>query len=454
LHKDYLDGIILEKDGKEYRRVPEVLDCWFESGSMTFAQFHYPFENKEFFENNFPAQFVAEYIAQVRTWFYYMNVLSAIIFDDIPFENIVTTGNILSDDGQKMSKSKKNFTDPLILIEKYGVDALRLYLASCPVMNAQDINFSDKQIEEIYKKVMVLLYNVNNFYKLYDKIEDENLNSENIMDKWIISRLNEVLKNMNLYLKNYNTLKAGSEIKGFIEDLSTWYVRQTRERFNEGDRQAKATLRHVLENFSKIIAPIMPFIAENIYQSLNGKDKSVHLEDWINCEENKIDSLLNEEMVKLRKIVSEGLKVRDQKGIGLKWPLAKAVVKFKGSLGEEFVRVLKDELNIKEVEFEENDILSVELDLNLTPELEAEGYAREFARKIQAARKKEGLQKGEMVKMKVSCNQDLMIILEKNIDFIKDRTNASEINFLDEKNNSFDCEEVIKDKKFTFSFNQ
>lgn len=411
LHKHYLDEVILEKDGKEFKRIPEVLDCWFESGSMTFAQFHYPFEQKDYFENNFPAQFVAEYIAQIRTWFYYMNVLSAILFDDIPFEHIVTTGNILADDGQKMSKSKQNFTDPMILVDRFGVDALRFYLSTCPVMNAQDVNFSDALVEEIYKKVLVLLYNVHNFYDLYKDIPDVSLEPTDIMDRWILSRFHETARNVDSYLKEYNTVKVGSVLRSFIDDLSTWYVRETRDRFSSGDVQAKATLKFILENFSIICAPIIPFVSERIYKSVCPDKVSVHLADWFVFDESLINDELMAQMALARDVVSRGLKIRDQKQVGLKWPLSTLDVFVTSGFGlEKFEDLFKTQLNVKHVVFHsassKDTELEIELDTTLTPELEAEGFSRVMMRNIQAARKKAGLVKGDVIDLFISSDFD------------------------------------------------
>ncbi len=453
LHKDFLDDVILEKDGSEYRRIPEVLDCWFESGAMTFAQFHYPFENKNFFLKNFPAQFVAEYIGQVRAWFYYMNVLSAILFDDIPFENIVTTGTILSKDGQKMSKSKGNFTDPMILVEKFGVDALRFYFMSCPVMNADNLKFLDQQVEEVYKKVMILLYNVNNFYELYKDIKDVKLKPVNVMDKWIVSRLNELLREVDSYLKGYNTVKACGEIRSFVDDLSTWYVRQSRDRFNEGDIQAKATLRYVLDKLAIICAPIMPFVSEIIYQTINGSDSSVHLADWCSFDEKMIDDKLAKDMHQTREIVSSALRMRDRAAIGIKWPLSKAIVSFESELSDHFVDIVKAELNVKSIEFKKADLLKVELDLKLTKELEAEGFAREISRKVQAGRKKAGFVKDDKIELVIKSDVD--VLLKTQVDFILERIGGDKIDF-EEMTGKFEYSEEgkIKGKKFIFGFDK
>ncbi|PJE81822.1 isoleucine--tRNA ligase [Candidatus Pacearchaeota archaeon CG10_big_fil_rev_8_21_14_0_10_32_42] len=432
LHRDFLDKIKLEIDGEEYKRIPEVLDCWFESGGMTFAQFHYPFENKEFFEKNFPADFVVEYIGQTRAWFYYMIVLSAILFNKIPFQNVLTTGTILAEDGQKMSKSKKNFPDPSKVIEKYGADSIRFYLLQSSVMNADNFNFSEKGLEESYRKVLVLLYNVSNFYSMYAEKKDEKFTEpKELIDKWIISKLNSLNKKVNENLEKYDTIKACTEIKNFIDELSTWYVRVSRERFNEGDREVGKILRRILNETSKITAPIIPFISENVYQSLNGKKRSVHLESWPEFDETKIDEKLEFQMAHVRNIVSEGLKQRDKNNAPLKWPLSKVEVFSKIKLPKDLKNLIIQELNVKKY-FEvpsENKDLEMKIDFETTPELEAEGYAREISRKVQAFRKKIGLNKNDKIKLTLIIEKNFEEILESQKKFIKERTNSKEFNF-------------------------
>lgn len=455
LHKDFLDEIILIKDGKEFKRVPEVLDCWFESGAMTFAQFHYPFENKEFFEKNFPAQFVAEYIGQIRAWFYYMLVLSAILFDDIPFEHVVTTGTILAEDGEKMSKSKGNFTDPMILIEKYGADALRVYLMSNSVMNADNTNFSDKAVEETYKKVLMLLYNVNNFYKLYAEKEKGNTASKNVIDKWIISKLHNLIHMTEDCLEKYDTITATNEIKTFVEDLSVWYVRRCRDRFNEEDLQARETLRYVLENFAKVSAPIMPFSAEIIWKNLGNK-KSVHLEDWPNYEYKLSNKELEEEMKQVREIVSIALRERDIKKMPLKQPLSKLTI-YGYEIPKEYGTIIEEELNVKCIEFKESEEKKIELDLTITPELEAEGFAREITRAVQAARKKAGLVKEDSIDLVLEFEHKNKKLVEKYVIEEQKRLGAKSIQFEHKnKTQKFDYSEEakIKDTLYKLIFNK
>ncbi len=347
LHKDFLDPIKLEIDGEEYTRIPEVLDCWFESGAMTFAQFHYPFENKEFFDKNFPAQFVVEYIAQTRAWFYYMMALSAILFDKIPFENVLATGTILAEDGKKMSKSLNNYPDPLKVINKLGADTLRFYLLSSPVAIAENFNFSEKGLEETYKKITVLLYNVARFYSEYQKEGNEKFEeSKNIMDQWIVSRTEELNKVVQENLEKYNTIKACAFAKKYIEDLSTWYIRNTRNRFNEDDEQARKTTYYILNKLAKILAPIIPFATEKIFQDINGQNDSVHLQDYPKSNESLINKDLEEEMETTRKIVSTALRQRDQAQIGIKWPLGKATISTPIQPTKELTEIIKEELII------------------------------------------------------------------------------------------------------------
>jgi len=454
LHKDCLDEVKLEIGGEEYTRIPEVLDCWFESGSMTFAQFHYPFENKDYFDKHFPAQFVVEYIGQTRAWFYYMMALSAILFDEIPFENVLTTGTILAEDGQKMSKSKKNYPDPLEVVEKYGADTLRFYILSSPFALADNGKFSEKGLIETYKKVTVLLYNVANFYKEYQQTGDEDYKkSNNTMDKWIVSLTEELNETVQKNLEGYNTIKTCAEIKKYLEDLSTWYVRNCRERFNDEDEAARKTLRYVLEKLTRILAPITPFATEKIFQDMNGKNKSVHLEEYPKPNKKLINKELEKEMELTREIVSIALRERDKIQIGIKWPLARATIKSDLKPSEELNEVIKDELNIKKLVYKKAKELVVELDSKITPELEAEGFAREISRKIQAARKSAGLVKANEIELEISSEFNEKLISQ--IEFIKERVGAKTIS-LKKSNKKFNHSEEgkIKDKSFSIKFNK
>jgi len=468
LHKDFLDPIKLEIDGEEYTRIPEVLDCWFESGAMSFAQFHYPFENKEFFDKNFPAQFITEYIGQTRAWFYYMMALSTILFDKMPFENVLTTGIILAEDGKKMSKSLNNYPDPLGMINKYGADTFRFYMLQSPLMSAENFNFTQKGLEEIYKKITVLLYNVSRFYKDYATEDDKEFEtSDNIMDNWIISRTEELNKVIQENMEKYNTIKACASTKKYIDDLSTWYIRNTRNRFNEEDKYARKTTYYILNKLAKILAPLIPFVTEKIFQDINNSKDSVHLQDYPESNESLINKDLEYQMETTRKIVSTALRQRDKMQIGIKWPLAKATISTPIQPNEELTQIIKEELNIKKIDYKKTDSLErifpqvqgyssqveVTLDTNQTPELEAEGYAREISRKIQAMRKKNDLIKSDTIELEIIS--ELKEILESQLSSIKEKVGAKSIS-LEKSKKDFSYSEVgkIKDKKFEIRFNK
>jgi isoleucyl-tRNA synthetase len=432
LHKHAMDKVFFKcKCGKKMKRIPEVLDCWFESGSMPFAQMHYPFENKSWPDKNLPADFVAEYIAQTRTWFYYMNVLSTLLFGKQPFKNVSTTGTILAENGDKMSKSKRNFPDPMKVIDRYGADALRFYLLSSTVMNAEDIRFKERGIDEVYKKVLLLFYNVAQFYSTCEKVKSSKIKSSDVLDKWVISRLAELNRDVDDNLVKYNTVGATRVIRDFMSDLSTWYVRRSRDRISK-DPVARETLKNVLVELCKVLAPLLPFASENVYRKISGSKDSVHLEDWPNVDVKKIDDDLLKSMKLVRDISSMALKERDSSKINIRWPLAKVIVSGV-ELGEEFAEIIKDEINVRDVEFKKGNEISVKLDTKMNDELKAEGFTREIARKIQAERKNKGLSKGDLVDLKVFADEEILNYFRKNEEFLKERINAKKLEFVDDK---------------------
>jgi isoleucyl-tRNA synthetase len=330
---------------------------------------------------------------------------------------------------------------------------------SNPVMNAENINFSDKNVDEIYKKIMVLLYNVNNFYALYKDIpQDKAINSKLIIDKWIISRIEETTKNVTENLKNYNTIKACEEIRRFVDELSTWYVRRCRDRFNEGDSQVKLVLGYVLEKLSKIISPVMPFVSEIIYQSVVDKNGSVHLQDWPGFNEKLINKDINEKMQLTRDVVSIALKERDVQRVSLKQPLAKLEVSGV-DLSKEYLELIEEEVNVKKVELKKGkeDETKIILDTKITPELEAEGYAREISRKVQALRKNTGLVKDNFIELFILADEKLSKIIEKQKDMIKERTNSKKISIIQEKTSQkflVESKEKIKENEIILLFNK
>ena len=441
LHKDKMDKIKLKcaKCESQMTRIPEVIDCWVEAASMPFAEFHYPFENREVFEKRFPGQFIAEYIAQTRAWFYYMHAMSVLLFDNISFENVVCTGTILNDKGEKLSKSKMNYTDPWVIIEQYGVDALRYYLLTSVVLQAENLFFNDREVKEIYNKVVNMLWNVVEFYKMYavePDVSDEKARkqvSDNILDKWILTKVSVLVKEVTENMDNYDTVKAGRPLKEFIDELSTWYVRRSRDRFKGEDMadkiNASNTLRHVLVLLSKLMAPFTPFIAEKIYLELTGGryKESVHLEDWPEIRKSDEEVLAN--MTTVRKVVELGLSLRAEAGVKVRQVLGRAALE-ENKLSLEYLEIVKDELNVKEVVAEINQKgvwvskeeggLKVSLDMELTPELKREGLAREVVRAINQLRKESGLTVSDQVNLVYeTTDEDLSSVLVQYGDTVK-----------------------------------
>lgn len=465
LHRPYIDKITLvDENGEEYKRIPEVIDCWFESGSMPFAQDHFPFENLDWKKNNFPAGFVAEYIAQTRTWFYYTHVISSILFNKAPFENVVTTGTILAEDGQKMSKSKNNFPDPSILFDKYGVDALRFYLMSCPVMKGEDINFLEKAVQDISNKIINRLNNVVVFYELYRDISLETKtyrleSNSSVLDQWIIARLNELTSEVTKGMEKYDLALATKPIELFIEDLSTWYLRRSRDIIKDGNQEVKQTLYFVLKTISKIMAPFTPFISEDIWLKLkNENDKeSVHLTSWPEIKKLGFWQKLHlgeflkpsfekviKDMEKTREIVSFGLKERQMNNLPVRQPLSLLRLKVEsGKLSNEFLDLIKEELNVKQIIFDKSIEGEVLLDINVTPDLKEEGNYREFVRGVQDMRKKMGLTPSDVISIKIDTNDEGKKLIQK---FEKDLSKvilASSVEFRKNEGEDLKIDELV-----------
>lgn len=367
LHKPYIDEVHLKcpKCNGLMERVKDVIDCWYDSGAMPFAQWHYPFENKELFEKNFPADFISEAIDQTRGWFYTLLVISTLLFDEPAYKNVITLGLILDKDGQKMSKHKGNVVDPWEIFNKQGADALRwyFYVSSVPWL---PIRFSDEGVTEVQRKFMGTLWNVYAFYVLYadvDKFDPTKhaKSNNNIMDKWILSRLNSVIKKVTEYLDNYRITEAAREINSFVDELSNWYVRRNRERFwvvgtSTTKTDAYLTLYEVLEKTSRLIAPFVPFMAEEIYQNIvrtvdKTAPESVHLCDYPNVEETLIDPELEKQMSDIMNIVALGRAARNAANIKIRQPLGSMFIKCDKSvvLTQELIDIIKDELNVKSI---------------------------------------------------------------------------------------------------------
>lgn len=399
LHRPYIDAIKLEIDGEEYSRIPEVIDCWFESGSMPFAQNHFPFERSDWKETNFPADFVVEYIAQTRTWFYYTLLISTILFDKAPFKHVITTGNLNGDDGQKMSKSKGNYPDPWIVMDKYGADALRMYLMSSAMMKGEDANFDEKAVEELNKKVFNILRNIVSFYDMYagESADVDPYTSANVLDQWVLALWNKTLGTVVAGLEKYQPLEPARALRDFIGEFSTWYIRRSRDRFKSDDITdrgfALATTKYILQEIAKTMAPFTPFIAEEIWQKF-GNSESVHLEMYPVAK--SFDQEIITKMAALRDIVSKGLELRNKLGIKVRQPLALFKVKSM-DLNPEHYWIILDELNIKGMEVDTSIEEDVWFDTEITEELKNEGDMRELSRAIQEMRKNANLMPSDRV---------------------------------------------------------
>jgi len=425
LHRPSIDEHEIKCEcGKTMKRVKEVFDCWFESGAMPFAQFHYPFERKDTFKNMFPADFIIEYTGQLRGWFYYLHVLSNALFDSISFKNVVVSGVLAGTDGRKMSKSFGNYPDPRLTLEKYGSDALRMYFMNSPIMLGDDTSLSEIDVQDSLRKNVMVLWNVVKFYELF--MSDNNASvtdldmRNNVLDAWILERLNQLIREVTENLDKYNLPTASRPITGFIDDLSTWYLRRSRDRFkgdDEKDKQAAlATTKFVLIELAKVMAPFMPFIAEAMWQKVTGNEfkddnKSVHLEKW---PENKIVPLPEEfkdvllEMKKVREIVELGLSKRDEVGIKIRQPLQELKVQ-NYKLSSAFEGLVIDELNVKTISYKEgNGDISVELDTTISTELKLEGIKREIVRFVNAARKESGLTLNDRIKILYITESELI----------------------------------------------
>ena len=404
-HRPWVDKITFEIDGEKYTRIDKVLDCWFESGSMPFAQFHYPFENKEKFEKNFPGDFIVEYIGQVRAWFYYVHAVNTALFGKNAFKNVITTGVVAGNDGRKMSKSLGNYTDPNELMDQYSADSLRFLLLTSPLLNGEDFALHDKDVSDVARKLS-MIWNMYDFFTMYASVDgwefngelkDPSKDLENPLDKWIVSRVHELRNEITENMDVYNIPRALEGILPFLDDASNWFVRRSRRRFwkseNGADKlQAYQTLHYVLSYLALILAPFVPFLAEELWSKMVN-DGSVHLKDW--PEAGEIDKDLIAKMAEVRGYVNEALALRAKNGVKIRQPLASVKVP-KNADTFDFTPILMEELNVKAVEYGGEE---VDFDFELTPELRAEGLMREIIRHIQATRKKAGLNVDDRIEL-------------------------------------------------------
>ncbi|MEK7184803.1 MAG: class I tRNA ligase family protein, partial [Patescibacteria group bacterium] len=446
LHRPYIDDIELISDnGNRLERIPEVFDCWFESGSMPFAESHYPFSKNDFNPKpgpfskilgktkGYPADFIAEGLDQTRGWFYSMLVLGVALFGKSPFKRVVVNGLVLAEDGQKMSKSKKNYPDLMLIVNKYGADALRYFLMSSPVVHAQDVVFSDRAVDEVVKKHIGRLNNIVAFYEMYSNGNVNYIKSSNPLDIWINTRLMQLVKEVTDNLEKYEIDKSVRFFADFIDDFSTWYIRRSRDRFKSDDisdkEMALSTTRYVILDFVKLLAPFMPFISEEIYLKLKSSEmkESVHLQSW--PEIKKYNNEVLSCMAQVRKTASLALEARMNAKINVRQPLSKLFVKSK--ISEELISILKDEVNVKEVIYDSTMKDDVMLDMNITKELKDEGLVRELMRDIQDLRKEKGLRVKDMIDISISTEKQYIDVYKKNEENIRKLTGLNSIEYFE-----------------------
>ncbi|MBP7820861.1 isoleucine--tRNA ligase [Candidatus Saccharibacteria bacterium] len=414
-HRPWVDDITFEIDGEVYTRIDKVMDSWFEAGSMPFAQFHYPFENKKKFEDNFPGDFIVEYIAQTRAWFYYMHAMNVALFGENSFKNVIVTGTLAGNDGRKMSKSYGNYTDTNELMDKYSADSLRFLLLASPLLNGEDVSLQDKEVGDVARKLS-MIWNMYDFFTMYAEVDgweydgklvDPLVECTNPLDIWVISRMHQLVQQVETNMDAYDLPNALEPILPFLDDASNWFVRRSRRRFwkseDDGDKQmAYKTLHYILVRLAYVLAPFTPFLAEELYHNLTGDKQSIHLKDWLPA--GNINELVMNDMETVRSYVNQGLSLRAKAGLKVRQPLASVTIP---QLGEhvDFVPILQDELNVKKVivsnkpvKLSEEDAklygvaeADVVIDRVLTPELKREGMMRDVIRQVQEFRKKAGL---------------------------------------------------------------
>ena len=461
-HLPQVMDVTFECDGAEMHHIGKVLDCWFESGSMPFAQFHYPFENKEKFEASFPADFIIEAIDQTRGWFYSLTAVNVALFGKSPWKNLICTGFINAADGKKMSKKLKNYTDPMELMNKTSADSFRFLMLSSPLTNGENFALADKDVMDVARK-LGMIWNMYDFFTMYAEVDGWEFNGDlsdplhdltNPLDIWIVSRLHQLITEVERGLNNYNLQDATKPILPLLDDASNWYVRRSRRRFwkseDDSDKNdAYRTLHYVLVRLSYMLAPFTPFLAEELYHNLTGDNESIHLKDWLPAGE--IDNSMLRDMNALRTAVNDGLSKRASEGIKVRQPLAS--VKLINTISRDtpaevaqfLIDIAKDELNVKSVEIvtdSESDSAqpSVVYDLTITPELKREGLMREIVRHVQSARKQAGLQIDDRIVLSISSDDsEISQAIDAFADVIKSETLAVELNSVVKESEKYDA---------------
>ena len=508
LHKHFIDKIVIKKDGKTYHRTPEVLDCWFESGSMPYAQQHYMGENPV--DDFFPADFIAEGLDQTRGWFYTLMVLGTCLFDQSPYRNVIVNGLVLAEDGKKMSKRLKNYPDPAKMLDTYGADAIRLYMIYSPVVRAENLKFSENGVKQLMRDLLIPWWNAYSFFVTYANVDGFNdaevvyPESPNVLDKWIVSSMETLIADVTAAMDAYDLQRSVRPFVKFVEDLTNWYIRRSRRRFwkstNDGDKLcAYRTLRYVLVQLAKVAAPFTPFIAEEIYRNLKGANdpESVHLCEFPTANAAARDLALEKRMAAVQTVVELGRRLRADNDLKVRQPLS--AIRIAGADVKGLEDLIMDELNVKRVEYvaDETELCEVSYKANfktlgkkcgpkmkavaaaiaamkgfagsatvdgveiaaedvlitrapkaglvvasegatvvaletaLTPELVAEGLAREFVSHVQSMRKEADFEVTQRIAVKVGCDAELRSALEAHLNYVKGEILALELGFED-----------------------
>jgi isoleucyl-tRNA synthetase len=430
-HRPYVDDIILVKDGKEYKRVPDVCDVWFDSGCMPYAQWHYPFENKVLVDSGeaYPADYISEAIDQTRGWFYTLLAVSTLLGRPSAYKNVICLGHVLDVEGKKMSKSLGNIVEPMEMMETYGADAIRWYMYTIN-QPGESKRFDEKMLSDMVKKNFGILMNVASFYEMFaGDIKRNTEVSTQVLDRWILARLNKLVQETTERLDEYVITETVRELGEFITDLSTWYVRRSRDRVKGENEQDKSdtitTLYECLHVFSRLTAPFAPFLAETLYQRVGGEKPSVHLEHWPEANQALIDDEVLTKMHEARMIVSRVLERRVESGVPVKQVLSSVTITLpSGEFAEAYRSLVADEVNVKEVKIQKGE-MKAELDLTLTPELVREGMIREIIRKVNALRKQAGLTINNRIELYVTGSEEVLQAIKEHEDVLLHSTLAS-----------------------------
>lgn len=438
LHRPNIDQVELKTDsGKVARRIDDVFDCWFESGSMPFAQMHYPFENQELFESGHPADFITEYVGQTRGWFYTLHVMSVALFGKPAFKNAVAHGILLGSDGRKLSKRLGNYPENGPMFDRFGSDAVRFYLLSTPLVTGETAVFDERSLLEAQRNVIQRFKNVQTFYSMYADVDGYKSNKKferptqvAALDAWMLSRLDETVSVVTASADVFDTPSACRALSELLDDLSNWYVRRSRRRFwkseDDSDKQkAYATLHFVLMTTAQLLAPWAPFVADDVWRAVKGEAElpdSVHLSDWPVASDP--DRNVLEQMQIARTLVTEGLALRAQASIKVRQPLASATLRLPSGLSDDLVKIIEEELNVKQVSYEQAEETSVVLDTVITDNLRLEGLARDIIRLIQVERKQAGLQVDDRIDLVVTGSDAVQAAISSARELIMQETLA------------------------------